>query len=164
MTIEELEQRLRAAEDRLAILELEGMYAKTFDGRRGAEWAALFTEDGIYEGRDLPGPAGHNRVHVQGRSNLAEFCATSAFSGIHLMNVPQLTFDGDRATGRVHFTFHSVYEPDRYGGELGATIGYYDVAYERGPDGGWLIERRVTTPFTRTRATGFGYEPKGAFE
>src|SRR4051812_30418059 len=97
MTNEELEARLLAVEDRLAILELEGVYARAFDSRDGAGWAALFTDDGIYQGRLLPGMNAAEVPYVQGRAALETFCTEAPFSGIHLMNVPQITFDGDRA-------------------------------------------------------------------
>ncbi|MEI8002466.1 MAG: nuclear transport factor 2 family protein [Actinomycetes bacterium] len=89
--------RLLALEDRLAILDLEGAYARAFDSHDGAAWAALFTVDGVYQARGLaPGDAGHHR----GRAALAEFCTHAPFDGLHLMHVPEVTVDGD--LGHVH--------------------------------------------------------------
>lgn len=48
------------ADDRLALLELEGDYARRFDTRDGSGWANLFTEDsrcGDQVDIALPGPA-----------------------------------------------------------------------------------------------------------
>ena len=41
--------------DRLALLEMEGDYARCFDMRDGTGWANLFTEDGVYQGATIPG-------------------------------------------------------------------------------------------------------------
>ena len=75
-----MEHRLRAVEDRLALLELEGAYARAFDSRDGDAWAALFTDDGIYQARErTPGEPGA----PQGRAQLAD-----RLSGLGLMRGP----------------------------------------------------------------------------
>jgi len=145
--------RLRAIEDRLAILELEGAYAELFDGRRGEEWANLFTEDGSYQSRTP-------QADVHGREALARMCVETVFDGIHLLSVPRITIDGDRATGRVHFTFHAIEGSDV---SVSRNIGYYDVEYVRTAEG-WRIRRRVTRSFARDRATAMGYAPGTAFD
>ena len=70
------------------------------------------------------------------------------------MHLPQLTLDGDRATSRIHLEFYGSFADE--GASFSKTIGYYDVAYQRG-DGQWLIERRVTTTFARESRGTFGY-------
>jgi len=68
------DDRLRAIEDRLALLEVEAAYARAFDGRDGEAWAALFTEDGIYQARGrTPGEPGA----PQGRAQLADYCTSA---------------------------------------------------------------------------------------
>jgi hypothetical protein len=158
--LEDLEARLRAvearlveAEDRLALVELEGAYARTYDAHDGDGWAALFTPDGIYQSRVVPDDEGPVSF-VQGTAKLRRFCADAPFEGIHFLHLPQLTIDGDRATGRVHLEFQAAFEGP--GAPLTRLAGYYDVAYERHA-GRWLIARRVTTAFARQRRTNFGY-------
>ena len=163
MTTEKLERRLRAAEDRLEIMELEGAYAKAFDSRDGDAWAALFTEDGVYQGRILPDTPPGGVPVIEGRDALARFCTEAPFDGIHLMNMPQITLDGDRATSRVHLQFFASFPVGDRLGYLSSLIGYYDVAYER-VDGRWLIRHRVTTSFSRNRSDALGYNPIGAFD
>ena len=135
------EARLRAVEDRLELLNLEGAYGPAYDGADAEGWAALFAADGSYEARPLEGlPPGN---FVRGRENLARFCATQHASGMHAMQAPHLVLDGDRATGRIHFTFRST-RTDAHGRTHGReVIGWYDVAYVRTPDG-WRIRRRIT--------------------
>ncbi len=131
-----IEQRLRALEDRLEIIELEATYARAFDERDGDTWSSLFTEDGIYQSRAV-GEA-PPLTFVQGRPALHAFCADAAFAGIHFLHLPQLAFDGDRATARIHLEFHGDYAEDAGAPRL-VMRGFYDVAYRR--EGGPLAHR-----------------------
>jgi SnoaL-like domain len=158
----DISNRLRTVEDRLAIIDLEGTYARLFDSRRGAEWAALFVPEGSYQVRTSLGPSDEPGRVVRGHEALTRMCNDVPVSGIHLLNVPQVTIDGDRATSRVHFSFHS--QEARHGTvQHRSIIGYYDVAYQR-IDGHWLIERRVTTWFRHVFDDALGYAPTGAFD
>lgn len=151
-----LERRLRAVEDRLEILDLEGRYGRLYDSREAEAWAELFVEDGVYEGRQLAGMAPQNAV--RGRPALARFCATEPLNGMHTMHVPHVVVDGDTATGRVHFTFDAS-GTDEHGRRGYRTVsGYYDIAYVR-TDEGWRIRRRVTTYLQRHQGTLYDYEP-----
>src|SRR5438270_3354450 len=162
MGMSESEARLQAAEERLAIMEVEGAYARAFDSRDGEGWAALFTEDGIYQGRILPGASSGQVPFVEGRAALATFCAEAPFDGIHLLHIPQITLDGDKATSRVHLQFLASFPVGDRLGYLSGMVGYYDVAYER-VDGRWLIRHRITTTFSRSRNDSLGYEAVVAF-
>jgi hypothetical protein len=158
-TSRRLEDRLRELEDRLAILQIEGAYSSTYDGGRGRDWAALFTEDGIYQGRRLDGMAEQN--FVQGREALASFCDSNRIRCIHYLSVPELSIAGAEATGRVNFTFRG-FGVDAYGRvNVTEAEGYYDVAYRRTAEG-WRIRRRFTVYFERGQHTVFGYEPSPA--
>src|SRR5690606_33672957 len=46
-----IEERLRAVEDRLALIELEALYARSFDEHDGETWSGLFASDGVYQSR-----------------------------------------------------------------------------------------------------------------
>ena len=148
----DVEARLAALEDRLAIFELEGSYARCFDSRNGAAWASLFTPDGIYQARGATPDGGG--IFVQGRDALERFCSDAPFAGVHLMHLPQLDVRGDAATGRVHLEFVGLF--DSAGAPSVRMIGYYDIAYARA-DGRWLIDRRVTTTFSRVDTSTAGY-------
>lgn len=148
-----IEERLQALEDRLAIIELEATYARSFDERDGETWSGLFTPDGVYQSR----PVGDTPplTFVQGRAALQAFCTDAVFAGIHFLHLPQLAFDGDRATARIHLEFHGDYAEDAGAPRL-AMRGFYDVAYRR-VEGRWLIAHRVTTAFNREQTTVLGY-------
>ena len=154
-----LDRRLRAVEDRLEIYQIEGAYSRAYDGAKGDEWAALFTEDGIYQGRQLAGMGELN--FVQGRKALSEFCSSSPVNCIHYINVPDISIDGDEATARANFTFRA-FGTDSFG-RVNATEaqGYYDVAYRRTSEG-WRIRRRFTVYFERRQGTAYGYEPSAS--
>jgi hypothetical protein len=154
-----LEARLRAAEDRLALLDLEGAYGYLYDSRQGRLWAALFTPDGSYQGRQLEGMAPQNLV--QGREDLQRFCEQEPLSGMHFMHAPHITVQGDEGTGRVHFQFQAS-GVDEWGRTSSRAVsGYYDVRYVRTAEG-WRIRRRVTTYLEAAHRTTYRYEPTPA--
>lgn len=151
------DERLRALEDRLDIIELEGAYARAFDEHDGDGWSALFTADGIYQSRpvgDAP-PV----TFVQGSEALRAFCTEASYDGIHFLHLPQITLDGDAAQARIHLQFHGSYGQDPGAPRL-VLHGFYDVAYRR-VAGRWLIAHRVTTAFSRDQSTVLGY-PSGS--
>lgn len=152
MTLD-VEQRLRALEDRLEIIELEASYARSFDEHDGVAWSALFTADGVYQSR----PVGDADpvTFVQGARALEEYCRDAPFDGIHFLHLPQLSIDGDTATARIHLEFHGSWGADAGAPRL-AMQGYYDVAYRR-VDGRWRMRHRVTTAFSREQRTVIGY-------
>lgn len=49
MSTEDQERRLRAIEDRFAILDLEAEYAHGWDLGTPRQWAEVFAEDGVFE-------------------------------------------------------------------------------------------------------------------
>lgn len=153
------EHRLRAAEDRLALLDIEGIYGYLYDSKQGSAWAALFTEDGIYQGRQLPGMPPQN--FIQGRENLERFCVREPLSGLHTMHAPHITLNGDEATCRVHFQFEASAVDEFRRSRSRFASGYYDVAYVRTPEG-WKIRRRVTTYLETVFRTVYNYEPTPA--
>jgi len=151
----DIEARLRAVEDRLEIMELEAVYARSFDDHDGDTWSSLFTADGIYQSR--PEGDGPPEMFVQGTDALRTFCTEAPFVGIHCFHLPQLTFQGDEATGRIHLEYYGHWREDP-GAPYTKMVGYYDVAYRR-EGGRWRIARRVTTAFARQREAVFGYRP-----
>lgn len=151
--------RLAALEDTMAILAIEGAYGPAYDGRQPERWAALFTEDGVYEARAVEGLPAGNRV--QGRENLARFCREEPLGGMHFINIPDITLTEDTARVRAHFQY-SAQGPDALGGIQSRSVhGYYDSLYEKA-DGNWHIGHRVTNYLQAVRSTALDYRPDPA--
>ncbi len=65
------ERRLRAIEDRLALLDLEASYAVAWDFGRAQAWAEVFTGDGSFE---MLATANTPHLRVCGHAELRGFC------------------------------------------------------------------------------------------
>ena len=127
----------------LAILNLEGEYARTWDSVDPEGWAALFCPEGIFEMLPVGNTPG---AFYQGREALAEFCRVinSSYRGLHLIHVPSIRVEGDRAYAWIHFEFRSI-----RGSTLGSVAGIYQVDYRRGGEG-WRIEHRIEQAVARS--------------
>lgn len=133
--------RLEAAEARLAILDLEAEYARSWDAGDAEAWAGLFTPDGVF---DMAGVGQQGRQVFTGHSELAGFCRNvdGFYKGLHFMHLPRLRIEGDIACGRVHFQWIGLYNQGlRYHGQR-HVAGYYDVTYRR-MAGQWRIQHRL---------------------
>jgi hypothetical protein len=145
-----LTERLELLESRLAILDLEGSYSRTWDVGDAAGWSALFTEDGVFE---VAAVGRRPAERIVGRAALEAMCRnfTAKVTGLHLLHLPELTVEADRASSRLHFEFHSVRRdtPDH---TLQTSVsGYYDTEYRR-EVGGWRMALRHEVAVTRKRS------------
>jgi hypothetical protein len=126
--------------DRLALLQLEAEYARTWDTQDASGWAACFTDDGAFEMGSVGDAAAVMRF--SGTAELTEFCrrGSGRYEGIHLLSAPALTFDEGtpRAWGWVHFSY---FDRDRKTGAVRQVVGVYAVTYAR-TDAGWRMARR----------------------
>ncbi len=155
--LQDFEHRLRAAEDRLELLSLEGLYGYAYDSRQGRLWASLFTEDGVYQGRRWATVPARKQSLIKGRANLANFCEQDTNSCVHYVHMPSFRIEGTKATGRVHFEILTSTRDEYDRIQTWAVSGYYDVSYLRQEDG-WRIHRRVTTYMVAKQSTHYGYE------
>lgn len=149
----QLESRLSELEARLAIIDLEARYAKTWDAGDAEGWASLYTENGAF---DMAAVGQQTRRIIAGTSALADFCreVDSFYKGLHYMHLPVMEISGDYATARIHFQWTGLYNPNsRYFGQRMAE-GYYDVVYRK-TGGQWLIEKRLEKAITGTIVEGF---------
>jgi hypothetical protein len=145
-----LTERLTLLESRLAILDLEGSYSRTWDVGDGVGWSGLFTEDGIFE---VAAVGGKPAERIVGRASLEAMCRnfTAKVTGLHLLHLPELTVEADRASSRLHFEFRSVRRdtPDH---TLQTSVsGYYDTTYRR-ESSGWRIALRHEVAVSRQRS------------
>jgi len=129
--------------DRLAILQLEADYGRTWDTRDAAGWAALFTDDGAFE---LGGFEGEPSYRFAGRERLTRFCekVSARQIGIHLLSGPSLAFEPDGVTARgwVHFQYHDAQVET---GVRRSVLGVYAVTYVR-TAAGWRMRLRREQP------------------
>lgn len=140
--------------DMMSLTNIEGAYGPTYDGRRGSEWADMFTEDGIYQARVMNGQAGN---FIRGRANLQKFCDEQPWQGIHYMMTPQFEISGDTAVGRIHFQYRAVgVTGDRVA--IRNSSGAYDVSYVK-VEGTWRMQRRITSFHAESRDVFHGWYP-----
>jgi uncharacterized protein (TIGR02246 family) len=152
-----LESRLCELEARLAIMQLEAEYARSWDAGDAAGWAALFTEDGVF---DLASAGHQARRIVNGRAALATFCREidGVYKGLHFMHLPALRIEGNGARGLVHFQWLGLYRPSStLHGQRHVAV-YYDVMYRR-VDGSWLMHYRLERTVSGTQSEGYGGYP-----
>jgi len=142
-------------DDRTAILEIEGSYASCADSGDGDGWAALFTEDGVYQWPVIAGMP-EAPAALRGREALAATIKGLPGTCMHRMNTPQITLDGDRATSRTHFVFEWAYQDDHGVRHERELVGFYHTEYVRAADG-WKIRNRVTVPYAVTDSSRCGY-------
>lgn len=136
-----LERRLSAAEDRLAILDLEGEYARAWDCGDAAGWAAAFTPDGSFEMVAVGNQAART---MRGTAALAAFCdeVGGFYRGLHFLGLPRVVLDGETARAQIHFQWVGVFRPGGvWSGERHAK-GFYEVTYRK-QGGTWRIARRI---------------------
>jgi hypothetical protein len=128
-------------EARLAILDLEARYARTWDTADAEGWASVFTADGAFV---LSGSGTQDTRRYEGTEALRDFCreANSWIRGLHFLHPPELAFDGDTARGRVHFQFQGVARRDPEATNVRVVAGYYDVTYVRTAVG-WRMHERI---------------------
>ena len=155
-----LRRRVDAAEGVLQIQELKARYGELVDARcaggslvppdelerLGRDIAALFTEDGVWDG----GPALGRAV---GREEIAARLATPSLDfSRHLFVKPRISVEGDRAAAR----WDLLCPCRRLDGRSFWMCGYEDDVYERAGSGWLHRSMRLTTIFMA--APGAGWE------
>lgn len=121
-----------ATADRADILELMALYPNYWETHRCADWAALFTEDGVFQS-------------LQGRAALVEGCEKAAQAGtdqIHLVgNVVLIQLDANhvKAVSQVLFGRH---QPKVENSAQFTGYGDYLDEFER-TRAGWRFKKRV---------------------
>ncbi|KPI00426.1 hypothetical protein OK074_5859 [Actinobacteria bacterium OK074] len=97
-TVEVLAARVRALEDQVEIMQLTAQYGPAVDSGSGAAAAALWTEDGGFDA--VP------QLRMRGRDDIAGMVHGGGHQSLihggcgHVLTVPHIVVDGDRATGR----------------------------------------------------------------
>jgi len=145
-----LEQRIRAFEDRLEIYNLIAGHPPSADTGAAAYAEAVYTEDGVFDrGPGLSGAAGNKAIGA----NLKSAGHRAAIAGglAHFTGLPHVTIDGDKA---VVISYLQILTPKKSGEAIevpnhGASRGYHihRVVTNRWDllrtASGWKIKRRT---------------------
>lgn len=133
--VRRLEARLGRLEDQLAVYQLMSAYGPSADSGASARAAGLWTEDGRYESSGAGAWQGRAEIRAMldgpgHRGLMAGGCA-------HVLDLPTVAFDGDRAVARCHFF---LYVHGREPPTWRVTANRWDLVRTAG---GWRVERRV---------------------
>ena len=133
--VRELAERVGQLEDLLAIYRLMATYGPAADGGSAVVAAGLWTEDGTYESSGAGAWRGRREIAAMldgpGHQGLiAGGCA-------HVLDLPTVTVDGDRAVARCHFF---LYVDGRDPAAWRVTANRWDLVRTAQ---GWAVERRV---------------------
>lgn len=147
-----LQKRLTELEATVAVMTLEGEYARSWDVGDAAGWASLFADDGVFEMR---GVEGRDDVVHRGRAALEQFSVDmyGQFRGLHLMHLPAVRVEQGVASSVVHFRFDYAKSSDQ-GHEIQEVTGRYESTYVSTSEG-WRIQRRVEQALSRRRSVSY---------
>lgn len=149
--MEDIAVRLQRLEDIEAIRGLKARYCRAVDERDAAAWAALFTEDAIWDG----GRFGRYEGFAEVRRYFEQILQNLAFTIHYVMN-PVIRVDGDRA----HGTWY-LFEPCTMaeGSEPVWGAGSYEEDYVRTGDGWKIRLLTLTSSFWTPYAQGWVAKP-----
>jgi len=127
-----------STEDRLDVMDLVARYAECVDSGDAVGYAALFTPDGVVE---------HSAGSVRGRAEIQAWVeglvredrVGKASKLKHIMGLPVIRGDGDRATARTYVTIPRHMDSGEIVIRLAGT--YFDDCVKL--NGAWLIAKRV---------------------
>ena len=120
--------------DELAVQRLMSTYCQMVDDGRFAEVASLFTDDGVFENREV-------RIGQQQLASFLEDAQVPERRGRHSCAYALVQFEGDdlaRAATDFIFMGHAD------GAFFMKFVGRYHDTLRRGPDGWQFVERRVS--------------------
>lgn len=126
-----LEERIRAIEDRTAIIELTARYCQLAVSGKAEDIVALFSRDGIMESGETK-ERGHARLLELYRASFA------SLRPIPFIHNHVVTLDGGRATGFCSIELRMVEN-----GEAVTAAGHYDDVFEREDDVWKFAHRRL---------------------
>jgi uncharacterized protein (TIGR02246 family) len=140
--MDRLEARLRQLEDVEEIRRLQLEYRRCLDGGDFQGFAALFTEDGEWEGGN-----GHERGPNAIRAMLERTQSAANRDQVHLIANQVVLPNGDTATAESTF---AVVERHPDGSPSLYMVGTYRDELVR-TDHGWRFRRRLALTHSRTR-------------
>jgi hypothetical protein len=128
---------LEEISDRLEVQQLLIGYSEAIDRRQFDELDAIFTPDAYIDYRATGGIDGH---YPQIKPWLAEVLPKYFSSYAHMLGLPAIRLDGDKATART-FCFNPMVLKGKKPSTMQIGL-WYDDEFVRTPDG-WRMSRRV---------------------
>lgn len=132
-----LEQRVRDAEDRLALLQIIASYGPAVDSGSADVTAQIWTEDGVYDTFPV---LLNGRAELTGMVNGPRHQKLIHEGAAHLQSLPHIAIDGDRATV-THYSQLVLRNPDDDSFRIWRT-GVNRWEFVR-TEHGWKATRRV---------------------
>ena len=137
------EDRLRALEDYVEIVQLVSRYGPAIDSESTADAVGLWSEDGVYDvGVLFGGPVGYwtGRAEITGMVEGESVSRLRAQGCAHFTGIPHIEINGDTATG-AGYSILFAYRPESDDfGVPRVTATSWELRRE--PEG-WRITRRV---------------------
>ncbi|WP_406333677.1 nuclear transport factor 2 family protein [Streptomyces sp. NBC_00203] len=145
--VQALEAKVRALEDQVDIMQLVAQYGPAVDSGSGEAAAALWTDDGVFDA--IP------HLRMRGRDDIVGMVHGAGHQSVvhngcgHVLTVPHIAVDGDRATGRSH-ALHLRWDADA-GRFWVFQVSANTWRWERTPQG-WRIAERINANLDGTAA------------
>jgi ketosteroid isomerase-like protein len=146
-TVAALTERVRKLEDHNAICRLVAGYGPAVDSGSGAAAAELWTEDGLF--------AAVPQLTMRGRADIEAMVHGAGHQSLihngcaHVLTVPHVEIDGDRATGRSYaLNIRWDADADRF---WVARVSANTWEWVRTPDG-WRVSERINANLDGTAA------------
>ena len=137
-TVEMLAAKIRVLEDQVEIMQLVAQYGPAVDSGSGEAAAALWTDEGTFDA--VP------HLQMRGRDDIVDMVHGDGHQSLilggcgHVLTVPHVVVDGDRATGRSYaLNIRWDAEADRF---WVARVSANTWRWARTPEG-WRITERI---------------------
>jgi hypothetical protein len=146
--IADLERRVQLLEDHIALYQALTTYGPSVDSMEVDEALQLWTEDGVYDlGDGFPAlEDGEGALYLNGREEIRQMLEGPLHAGgfvkqgcAHIMSVPLLKIEGDRAIGIGYHRLHAH-------GDDGARVARLTASrweWQRQESGGWKAVLRT---------------------
>jgi len=133
----DIEQRLRAVEDQLAIYQIISAYGYAVDGCNAPVIGSLYSEDGVYAVGDFGTFRG--REAIEGIASAPSHLALVTAGCGHVSTLPHVVIEGDRAVATCHTM---VVQNDGADGYFVGRLSASRIELARQDDGQWRIVHR----------------------
>jgi ketosteroid isomerase-like protein len=143
--VEVMSEKVRRLEDQVEIMQLVAQYGPAVDSGSGEAAAGLWTDDGIFDA--VP------QLRMEGREEIVGMVEGAGHQSLirngcgHVLSVPHVVIDGDRATGRSYaLNIRWDADADRF---WVARVSANTWQWVRTPEG-WRIAERINASLDGT--------------